>query len=520
MPIMKTPSPFCRLLCCYFAAYLAVPGCLLAQTPFYLTQPSFPGSNTVRVTVADAPTNVAVTVYAAPLLSTNTAWTPVTTGSVGQTVFDLARTTNASSFYRASHEPPGQTLTVTTPVLAPGAGSYPLPTNVVITCATEGAAIFFTTNGATPTTTDSYIANGGSVSLACSVTLKAGAFKSGFTDSDVASASYTINCPPVVNAGTQQVIYASSTTLQGFVTDDGLTGGGTRFTNWSQVTGPGTVTFDNASLTNSGVTFGADGIYVLKLSASDGQYTNSSEVTVGVNPTLSVVLTAPSEGSTYTVPTNFLVQAEAGLTGGGGVTQVWFYAGSLLIGTDESEPFSVEWKNVPEGDHVLRAVAVSTNLDNFSLASDPVNISVAWPTNVGQVTLAEADLSLPGAGLPIEVNRVYDTRHDAGAFGTKWQLDYESIRIEKSAALGSGYLAQRSGGSDCIIPDHDTVVTVSLSRSEQVPSFVHASCSKCSAAASASGPAPSLTCRGSPSSLTRWAVQASWSPSTPRATSG
>nr|MCU0771963.1 chitobiase/beta-hexosaminidase C-terminal domain-containing protein [Verrucomicrobiota bacterium] len=197
MPIVKTPGLFCRLLCCYFSAYLALPYGVLAQTPFYLTPPSFPSTNTVRVTVADTPTNVAVTVYSTPLLSSNPAWTAVTTGAVGQTVFDLARTTNASSFYRASHEAPGQTLTVATPGLTPGGGSYPLPTNVVITCATEGAAIFFTTNGATPTTADTYLANGDSVSLTCSVTLKARAFKSGFTDSDVASATYTINCPPV-----------------------------------------------------------------------------------------------------------------------------------------------------------------------------------------------------------------------------------------------------------------------------------------------------------------------------------
>nr|MCU0772378.1 chitobiase/beta-hexosaminidase C-terminal domain-containing protein [Verrucomicrobiota bacterium] len=194
---MKALSLPSRLLCAYFSVYLALPYGVLAQTPFYLTPPSFPATNAVRVTVADTPTNVAVTVYSTPLLSTNTAWTAVTTGAVGQTVFDLARTTNASSFYRASHEPPGQTLTVATPGLTPGGGSYPLPTNVVITCATEGAAIFFTTNGATPTTADTYLANGGGVSLTCSVTLKARAFKSGFTDSDVASATYTINCPPV-----------------------------------------------------------------------------------------------------------------------------------------------------------------------------------------------------------------------------------------------------------------------------------------------------------------------------------
>lgn len=87
------------------------------------------------------------------------------------------------SILQASHPTPAVTLTVATPTYSPGGDSYSVPTNVVISCVTEGASIYYTTNGNTPTASDSFIYSGGSVSLVCSVTLKARAFKSGYDDS-------------------------------------------------------------------------------------------------------------------------------------------------------------------------------------------------------------------------------------------------------------------------------------------------------------------------------------------------
>lgn len=196
------------------------------------------------------------------------------------------------------------------------------------------------------------------------------------------SGSYTINCAPFVYAGAQQVITSSPTTLQGVVTDDGLTGGNTRFTNWSKISGPGTVTFGNASQTNSSASFGGNGIYVLQLSVSDGQYTNSSQVTIALNSTLSVALTSPANGSGLTVPTNLVLKATASITVGS-VTQVAFYAGVTLLGKVTAEPYSIEWKDVPAGSHVLTAAATTTDTTNFSRASSPVNITVNWPTTSG-----------------------------------------------------------------------------------------------------------------------------------------
>src|SRR5438034_3835017 len=71
-----------------------------------------------------------------------------------------------------------------------------------------------------------------------------------------------VNLAPVVNAGADQVITLPSiATLTGAASDDGLPGVLT--TTWSQVSGPGTVSFSNVSALNSTATFPASGAYVL-----------------------------------------------------------------------------------------------------------------------------------------------------------------------------------------------------------------------------------------------------------------
>lgn len=463
---MKTPNLFYRGLCLFFAVYLALPAATVAQ--LLLTPPTFPTTNTVRVTLTGAASTNAYVILSTPELDTDPAgWQRSITGAVGQTTFDLSKTTNAAMFYIAS-DAPNLTPTVATPAFSPAGGSYATPTNITITCATDGAAIYYTTNGSTPTTLDNYIYNGGSVYLASVVTLKAKAFKSGYNDSAVASATYTINSGPSVSAGAQQVLATTSTTLTGFVSDDGLMGGGTRFTNWSKVTGPGTVTFGNANLTNSTASFSADGIYVLQLRASDGQYTNASQVTIAVNPTLSVSITAPTTGAEYTVPTNILLQATAACTSGS-VTQLLFYSGSSVIGVASnlvSGGFSYEWRSLPEGTHSLTAVAKTDDPNNFSLASDAVAITVNWPTNVGQVAFALTDLQIPVAGFPVSVSRVYDTRYgSSGSFGNNGKIDWETPKIE-AGSLTEGWEGFTSI-QYCVRESSSHLVTVSLSENEK-----------------------------------------------------
>jgi RHS repeat-associated protein len=116
----------------------------------------------------------------------------------------------------------------------------------------------------------------------------------------------------------------------------------------------------------------------------------------------------------------------------------------------------------------LTAVANTSDSANTGLASTPVNVTVNWPTNVGQVTYALTDMQIPTAGLPIAVTRQYNTQYGASSsFGYNGRLDYEAVKITKSAALSDGYTAQTTLGQDYIIPNHNTLVTVTLESGDQ-----------------------------------------------------
>src|SRR2546425_11718550 len=95
-----------------------------------------------------------------------------------------------------------------------------------------------------------------------------------------------VNLAPVVNAGADQVITLPSiANLTGVAIDDGQPNPpGALTTTWSQVSGPGTVSFSNASALNSTATFSASGAYVLRLTVSDGALAGSDDVAITVNP--------------------------------------------------------------------------------------------------------------------------------------------------------------------------------------------------------------------------------------------
>ncbi|MEZ4713574.1 MAG: DNRLRE domain-containing protein [Caldilineaceae bacterium] len=94
------------------------------------------------------------------------------------------------------------------------------------------------------------------------------------------------NQPPVVSAGADQTItLPAAVTLSGAASDDGLPNPPAALsTTWSRQSGPGSVTFGNASSASTTASFTQAGIYVLRLTANDGSLTSFDEVTITVNP--------------------------------------------------------------------------------------------------------------------------------------------------------------------------------------------------------------------------------------------
>ena len=82
------------------------------------------------------------------------------------------------------------TPVVSTPAFSLAAGSYTSTQSVTISDATAGATIYYTTNGTTPTTSSSRYS--GPITVSATETLEAIAAATGYTNSAVASAAYTI----------------------------------------------------------------------------------------------------------------------------------------------------------------------------------------------------------------------------------------------------------------------------------------------------------------------------------------
>ncbi len=84
---------------------------------------------------------------------------------------------------------------ISAPVFNPAAGSYEGTQSVTIASATAGSNIYYTLDGSIPSASSTLY--GSAISISSNLTVRAIALKNGMSDSDISTASYTINFPPV-----------------------------------------------------------------------------------------------------------------------------------------------------------------------------------------------------------------------------------------------------------------------------------------------------------------------------------
>jgi regulation of enolase protein 1 (concanavalin A-like superfamily) len=106
----------------------------------------------------------------------------------------------------------------------------------------------------------------------------------------------------------------------------------------------------------------AAGSYSLTAVARDNEGATRTSAAVSVtvstatNPPPTVSMTTPISGVSFTAPATIALAATAS-DSNGSVSQVQFFAGSTLLATDTSSPYSYSWTNVPAGSYSLTAVA-------------------------------------------------------------------------------------------------------------------------------------------------------------------
>lgn len=113
------------------------------------------------------------------------SYTGLSTNQWSQTLGSQARFTSIVVTYSN-----GGQETVATPTFSPAEGTYTEAQNVTISCTTDGATIHYTTNGDVPTTSSAVYST--PIAISETTTVKALGVKTGMSNSNVASATYTI----------------------------------------------------------------------------------------------------------------------------------------------------------------------------------------------------------------------------------------------------------------------------------------------------------------------------------------
>ncbi len=126
------------------------------------------------------------------------------------------------SFTTSDTPPP---TVVATPVISPNGGTFTSSVSVTLSTSTSGAAIRYTLDGSTPTATSALYSS--PIQLTTSATLKAKGFASGLTESDTATAVFTINPPPPGGGTTVKTAIETSAASSGWTTS------GTERYTWS-----------------------------------------------------------------------------------------------------------------------------------------------------------------------------------------------------------------------------------------------------------------------------------------------
>ena len=243
---------------------------------------------------------------------------------------------------------------------------------------------------------------------------------------DVTVTVTAANVAPTVMAGTNQTItLPANAILDGTVTDDGLPNPpATVTTTWSVVSGPGTVTFANVAAVDTTATFSLDGTYVLRLTADDGEFTASDDITVTVNPIPNQAPTVEAGANQTTSLPSASVNLDGTVTDDGlpnppaTVTTTWsVVSGPDVVTFGDAAAVDTAASFVTDGVYILRLTADDSNLT----ASDEVTITVT-PENQPPTVSAGLDQTITLPDSALLDGTVTDDGWPSGTLTTTWSV--------------------------------------------------------------------------------------------------
>ena len=267
------------------AETLRTPPAQNAATPtFSPAAGTYTSVQSVTLSTTTAGASIYYTTDGTTPTNTSTLYSPATPISVSTTTTINAIAAEAPEYLNSSVATATYTINLpaaATPAFSPAPGTFTAVQMVTLSDTTTGAAIYYTTDGSTPTAKSTLYVVGTPISVAATTTIKAIAVATGFSNSAVASGTYTINLPaaatPTFSPAAGSFTSAQSVTLSDttpgaliYYTTDGSTptSASTLFASATPIAVSATTTI-NAIAVAPGYTASAvaSGVYTINLPA-------------------------------------------------------------------------------------------------------------------------------------------------------------------------------------------------------------------------------------------------------------
>jgi hypothetical protein len=342
---------------------------------------TFASTGTSAAAFSAATTGTCTTTLTGGAFATTLTFTPISVGTNGATLTGTDSLKNSGAALISGVGTPAPPAG--SPTFSVAAGTYTTVQTVTISDTTTGAAIYYTTNGSTPTTSSTLYS--GPITVGASETITAIATATGYAPSPVASVVYTINLPPAATP-TFSVTTGTYTTPQTITISDATSGAtiyyttnGTAPTSSStKYTGPITV----------GVTETINAIATPSNTAINFVNSAVASATYTINlPTVATPTFSAAAGTYVTVQLVSINDATTGATiyyttdGSTPTTKSTVYTSPIIVGVSQT----------------IKAIAVDPpNYNNSVIAA--AGYIITLPPPAFTITSSNSTVTIPAGG--------------------------------------------------------------------------------------------------------------------------
>ena len=319
-----------------------------------------------------------------------------------------------AEFYKAS-----SVSNCVAPTFSPAAGTFTSAQNVTISCETSGATIYYTIDGTTPTTSSSVYSS--AIPVSETTTIKAFAAASGYNNSIVASATYTIVEPLT----TMDEIFAAATEAGSTATSVAV-----KFNNWV-VTG---VKSSNAYVTDgtkgfiiyqSGHGFEVGNILSGTASCKVQLYNGSAEITNLNSTTTGLTVTT---GGTVTPVTTMAIASLAGVNTGAvfSFENLVYEGTNLSDGTNDIRPYTTFYSGTFENGKTYNVTGVYLQYNNIKEILPRSEADIVEVVITDPVINADATLNLAYDAISGEIAYTIDNSVEGTSLSATSNADWIS----------------------------------------------------------------------------------------------